>query len=336
MVNTIATLLLPKVTGPGAPGGGSSGGSYSGVSTAAEKAAKAAADAAKKAADAQANAIAKANAETAAAKKAGKSQSAKENSNTQKIINTLIGATKGYVAGRDQSLANAKAIFSEGIKSLNSQYGQTVADLQASQDQNEADETSKTFANRENRAREGQSILDQMVAQGAGETDVLRGMVQAFENADANQLDVTTAYYDTRNSVNSGLRQANASTENARRNVWGQQQDSKAQAWENFYNNYTQLWTDAQRTAASNTNVNSAYSTAFNPKFGGKDPLKEATKYAGDVYKYQAPTAGWAENWTGKDTELGQKFTTPTNAAAVTRLGGLKRAEGATLLKEIQ
>lgn len=275
-------------------------------------------------------------ADEAKAKKAGKAQTKKENTNTQKIINTLIGATKGYTKGRDQSLANAKAIFNEGIKGVTSQYNQTVVDLGAAQDQNEADETSKTFANRANRAREQQSILEQLQSQGAGETDVLRGMVQAFENADANQLDVTTAYYDTMNSVNSELRQANMATENARRNVYGQQQDSNAQAWENFYNNYTQLWTDAQRTAASNSNISSDYSTGFKAKFGGKDPLKEATKYAGKVYTYKPPKDGWAENWGSKKTALGARVTTPTLAAASTRLGPLKRAEGANLRKKEQ
>jgi len=274
-----------------------------------------------------------ADADEAAAKKAGKAQTAKENSNTQKIINTLIKSVQGYTAGRDQSLANATAIFTEGLKGVGSQYTQTVADLQFSQDQNEADETSKTYANRANRAREQQSITEQMLSQGAGETDQLRGMVQAFENADANQLDVTTAYYDTMNSVNSGLRQANMDTENARRNVWGQKEEARGQAYENFYNNYTQLWTDAQRTAASNSNINSAYSTAFNPTFGGKDPLKEATRYAGDIYKWKAPTAGWAEDWADKDTQLGAQVTTPTLAAAATKLGPIKRAEGASLRK---
>ena len=274
-----------------------------------------------------------ADADEAAAKKAGKSQTAKENSNTQKIINTLIGSIKGYTAGRDQSLANATAIFNEGIKGVSSQYTQTLGDLQFSQDQNEADETSKTYANRSNRAREQQSLMEQMLSQGAGETDQLRGMVQAFENADANQLDVTTAYYDTMNSVNSGLRQANMDTENARRNVWGQKEEARGQAYENFYNNYTQIWTDAQRTAASNSNINSAYSTAFNPTFGGKDPLKEATRYAGDIYTWKAPKTGWAENWADKDTLIGAQVTTPTMAAAATKLGPIKRAEGANLRK---
>jgi hypothetical protein len=325
---TIAQIL--KDNGgiiPIAPGSGTTGDPYAGVSEAARKAAAAAAAA-------QARAEASAKAELAAQKAAGKSQTKKENANTQKIINTLLGSIKGYTAGRDQSLKNAASVFNTGISSLQSQYGQTVADLQASQDQNEADETSKTFANRANRAREQQSILDQIQSQGAGETDALRSLVQAFENQDANQLDITTSYYDSLNSANSGLRQANAANENARNNLWGQKEDSRAQAWENFYNNYTQIFTDAQRTAASNSNINSAYSTAFNPTFGGKDPLKEATRYAGKQYAWKAPATGWAGDWAGKVTELGQKVTTPTLGAAATRIGGLKRAEGATLRKD--
>ena len=281
-------------------------------------------------------------AQDAAAKAAGKKQTAKENKNTQEIIDTLINSVKGYASGRDQSVKNAQSIFAEGIHGIDSQYGQTVADLGKTQDLNEADETAKTYANRANRAREQQAILEQMQSQGAGETDVLRGLVSAFENADANQMEVTGSYYDSMNNVNSGLRQANITTENARRNVYGNEQEAIGQANENYYNNYTQLWTDAQRAAASNTNIDSAYSTAFTANFGknsrGKpvNPLDEATKFAGKVFEWTPPATGWAENWLNKKTQLGAQVTTPTLAAGSTRLGPLKRAEGANLLKKVE
>jgi len=294
----------------------------------------AAAAAAAAAASRAAAAEQKAKNDEAEAKAAGKSQTKKENSNTQKIINTLIGSVKGYKAGKDQSIANANEVFNFGLAGIDSQYGQTLADLGKNQDQNEADETSKTFANRANRARETQSILQQMQSQGAGETDVLQGMVQAFENADANQLDITTSYYDSLNAVQSGLRQANAATENARSNQWGQLQEAKAAANENYWNNYTQIWTDVQRTAASNSNVDSDYSTKFNPDYKGKDPLAEATRFAGKVYDWQAPKNGWAGKWDDKKTTIGHQTTTPTLAKAATRLGGLKRAEGASIRRK--
>ena len=87
-----------------------------------------------------------ANAQANAAKRDGKNRSNKENKNTQQIIDTLLGSLRGYETGRDQALANADKIFAEGLKGLDSQYGQTVTDLQGSQDMNESDETSKTYA----------------------------------------------------------------------------------------------------------------------------------------------------------------------------------------------
>lgn len=303
---------------PGAPQDGS-GGLWAGNSSVANSAARAAADAQAKA-DAAAN----------AAKAAARSQSSKENANTQRVIDTLFGTLKGYRSGRDQALKNAQAVLRASITGLDRQYTQTVDDLESSTDRNEADEAAKTFANRSNRARESRALLEQLVSQGAGETDQLRGMVQAFTNADANQLDVTSAYYDTLNNINSSLRQANSSTENARRNAWGQAEDARAQAYTDFANNYTQVWTDIQRTAASNSNIDSEYSEGFKADFHGKDPYKEAASQAGYTYEWKPPKEDWAQGWKGKETKLGQDTSTQS-MGATTLLGGLRRAEGATL-----
>ena len=267
----------------------------------------------------------------AAAKAAARAQSEKENAATQDIINTLLSMREGYLTGRDKQLENADAIFAEALTGIGSQYDQTIADLGHAQRRNEEDEGAKTGAIRSNRAREQTSIQEQLIAQGAGETDALRSMVQAFENADANQLEVTTSYADTLNSVDSNVRQTNAATENARRNAWGQKEDSRAQAYEDYYKNYTQLMTDVQRTAAGNTNVDSDYSVAFNPDFQGLNILDEVKRYAGEVYDWEAPDATWAGAWAGQKKNIGGKKTTATSLAGLTTLGGLKRAEGVDL-----
>lgn len=266
----------------------------------------------------------------AAANAAGRAQAQKENDNTQAIINALLGSLAGYAKGRDTQVANADSVYKNALLGVESQYGQSLADLLRTTHINEADETAKTFANRTNRARERQSLLEQAASQGAGETDQLRALVQAFENADANQLEVTQAYQDTLNGINSSLNQANSNTENARRNAWGNLQDATSQAWNEYYKNYSQVFTDVQRTAASNNNIDSESSVAFNANFQGYNPTAEATRYVGLVRPWAAADENDMTQWGAKQTRVGRQ-TTPTQGAPLTRIGGVKAAEGADL-----
>ena len=267
-----------------------------------------------------------------AARASAKAQSDKENSNTQAIINTLLGALGGFAKGRDTSVANADGVFNQAITGIGSQYGQSAADLDTQAGRNEADESAKTFANRSNRSRERQSLLEQAASQGAGETDQLRAVVQAFENADANQLEVQTSFADTLSSIRSSLTGMNSNTENARRNAWGQREDSRSQAWNDFYKNHSQTWTDIQRTAAQNTNTDSDYSNAFNANFNGHDPVAEAARYAGVQRKWEAPDDEFTSMWGGKRDTIGKESNT-TQLSAMTRLGPVKKAEGSDLRK---
>lgn len=271
-------------------------------------------------------------AQVASQNAAARAQSQRENEATQSIINTLLGSLSGYSKGRDTQVSNAEAIYANALKGLDSQYANQLLDLLNAAKINEGDETAKTFANRQNRSRERQSILEQAASQGAGETDQLRAIIQAFENADANQLEVTQSYYDSLTGINNSLGQANTSTENARRNAWGQKQDALSQAMNEYYKNYTQTWTDIQRTAANNTNVDSSASVAFNANFNGYDPLTEATKYVGVVRKFEDPDENVMKNWSIKEEKIGRE-TTPTQNAPMTRIGGIKAADGADLRK---
>ena len=281
-------------------------------------------DAERRAKDAEA----KAKDAEAKAKRAGKAQTAKENKNTQDIIDTLIRSIEGYRSGYRTQRKNADAIFKNTLGSLDSQYRQTIADLKSTQGLNEEDEGSKNFAAKSNFARERRSLQEQAALQGAGETDQLRAQVQALNNLDANLREVNAAYQDTRESINSARRQANITTETARNNAWGAREEARTKALEDYYANYTQTWTDIQRTAASNTNISSDYSTAFQANFRGKDPLKEASKAAGKTREWQAPKKGWATTWKGKASkEMGRDV----NTGPTVTMTGPQRAEGVTL-----
>jgi hypothetical protein len=298
----------------GAKGGGGGGDPYAAERAAAAKAA------------------AEAAAREAAAKKAGKDQTAKENANTQAIIDALLGSLGGYAAGRDTQISNAEKGLNDALAGILNSYQSAVDDYKKTGDRNLMDEAGKTAANITNRARERRSLQEQTASQGAGETDQLRAQLQAFNNFDANQLEVTGAFYDTERQINSQLTGAGSQAETNRRNAWNSSQEAKGSAWNDYYKNYSDTWTNIQRTAAQNSNIDSDYSTAFVANFGPakSDPVQEASKYAGLAYQNESKDEEWYRNFEGKqgarDIKLGS-----TNNAASTSIKAPKAAEGSTL-----
>ena len=304
-----------QATGSGGGGGGGGGGyDYGAAARAAE---------------------AKAAAAEAAAKKAGKDQTAKENANTQSIIDALLKSISGFEGGRDAQLKNAQGALDASLAGILSNYQGAVADYQKTGEANEMDEASKSAANLTNRARERMALLDQASSQGAGETDQLRAQLQAFNNSDANQLEIVRSFYDTERNVNSQIAGANSQAETNRRSSWQQNQEKIGTAWAEYYKNYSDTWTNAQRTAAQNSNIDSDYSTAFNPNFGGKNAVDEASRYAGKTYEEQQQTDEWYKNWGGRNNGKNTKLTSVNNAAA-SSIKAPKAPEGSTLRKDWQ
>jgi len=276
--------------------------------------------------------IARANAAAAEAraKAAGKAQTAKENLATQQIIDALLGSLAGYAKGRDTLVSNAQTTYDEVLAGILSNYGAAVDDYEKSADRNRQDESSKSAANVTNRARERTALLSQVLSQGAGETDAMRAILQAFANFDANQAGITGTFYDNERNINAQIAGANSQASTSRRSAFEQLQSARAQAHNEYYKNYTDVWTNIQRTAAQNTNIDSDYSTAFNANFQGKDPVKEAARYAGLAYKRETKDDEYFDNFEGRregqDTRLAS-----VNRAASTTISGPRRAEGATL-----
>lgn len=264
------------------------------------------------------------------AKAAGKAQSAKENAATQGIIDALLKSLSGYDTGRKTALANADLTFNNTLSGVLSSYTSAVDDYGKSAERNKEDEASKSAANVTNRARERMGNLSQVLSQGGGETDALRALLTVFQNYDANQLDVTRSFYDTERQINSQIAGANAQAATNRQSAWQQLQEAKGKAENEYYKNYMDTWTSAQRTAAQNSNIDSDYSTAFNANFGGKNPVDEASKFAGKTYQQETKDQEWYSNFAGR-REGENTRTTSTNRAGTTTIKAPKAAEGATL-----
>ena len=308
--NNTQTVLAP----PSTPSSG--GGGFNDGPSPAERAAAAAA-AAQAAAE-------------AAAKKAGKDQTAKENSNTQAIIDALLGSLEGFGRGKDQLVANANKSLDDQLLNILQNYTGNLADYNKTADSNDQDQSAKTAANVTNRARERMSLLQNAASQGAGETDQLRAQIQAFLNADANQQEVDRAYTDTNRSIASQIAGANSQAETQRRSAWAQNQEAIGKATNDWYKNLQDVWTNIQRTAAQNNNIDSDYSTGFTADFKGHNPVSEAAQYAGKTYAQQSKDEKWYKDWTGK--QLGREGRSNTgNAAAATTIKAPEAAEGATL-----
>lgn len=264
------------------------------------------------------------------AKKAGKDQSARENKATQEIIDTILKGLKGYAAGRDTQLANAATALEAALAGIQANYQGAVADYNKTAIANEQDEASKSAANLTNRARERMSLLEQAASQGAGETDQLRAQLQSYQNFDANALEISRSFNDTQRSIQSQIAGANNQAETSRRSAWQTNQEQRGQAWNDFYKNYTDAATNAQRVAAQNSNIDSDYSTGFNPNFGGLNIIDEASKYVGKTYKNEDKDEEWFRNFEGR-TEGRNKKLNSANRAASTTISAPKSAEGATL-----
>ena len=266
----------------------------------------------------------------ASARRAGKSQSAKENAATQNILDALFGSIKGFESGRDTQLKNADDALNRTLEGILANYSSAVTDYEDSADANAADYDSKTNANVANRARERMSLLQQAASQGAGETDQLRAQVQAFLNSNANQLELDTARTDTERSILSQIANANSQAESQRRSAWAQNQEARGSAMNEFYKNYSDTMTNAQRTAAQNTNVDGDFSEGFKADLKGYDLVKEASRYAGQTYREEKQTDDWYRQFKGR-REGEKRQTASTARAASTTISAPRAAEGATL-----
>lgn len=263
-----------------------------------------------------------------AAQSAARAASRKQNEQTQKILDALLDSIQGYREGRDTQLANANRALNLALRGISANYDTAFASYEDAAERNAQDYDTKTAATNQNRARERIALLMESASQGAGETDQLRSQLQAFLNADNNQMEAATARADTEQSILSNIDSLNAQTESQRRSAWMQSEEARGQAWNDYWKNYTDAWTNIQRTEAGNTNTASDFSEEFNADLRGKDSVEEASRYAGRAYTVKDQD----EDWFKRGQRQGrQGRTTASQRAGAVTIEAPQRAEGATL-----
>ena len=198
-------------------------------------------------------------------------------------------------------------------------YRERLGQLNATRRDNDASEHDSSFRNLANRARESNDSLAQLAAQGAGETDVLRGQMMAARNWDANQGDINRSYYDTNTQVNSALTDLNASTRENRVNAWNQWQDDVADATNAYYGKRADAWAQLGGIRSN------AYSDSFSKDTKAYNNMAKASSKA--YNKKSAPDK--LTEWEGAKTT--ETRLNNTRVAGAEKQAKISRPSGATL-----
>ena len=229
--------------------------------------------------------------------------------------------SKGFAKARDQRLANIETGYQNGDRLLLDNYGARAAVLGKLREDTEKSEAGASFANLGNRARESGDILAEALAQGVGESDVIRAQLMAARNWAANQGEVARAFHDSISSNNSALNDLNVDTRSARFNLATQTMGDREQA----HATYSNQMADAA-TQLGNITSN-PYSDSY-VKGGSGATWNKMYDASATVWKRPKIGTGLA-SWKGQAKELPGK----TNDAVlpIPSSAPRKRPEGATL-----
>lgn len=85
-----------------------------------------------------------------------------------------------------------------------------------------------------NMVRERAETLSQLLSQGAGESDMMRGMLMAARNQNANAREANQSYWDTIASINQNIVSMNEDTQAKLADAWIRGEGEKEQIWRDY------------------------------------------------------------------------------------------------------
>ena len=266
----------------------------------------------------------------AAANAAARASAAKANQNTRNLADQQFKLLGSFGAARDTKLGNIAQALTESDTLLIDNYLQGIGSLKGLLTDNDKAESDASFQNISNAVRERQDLVEQTMAQGAGETDLLRTQLQALRNYGENQSDVNRSFFDSLRNVNNAIGSLNSDTLTGRSNIYRQAEQDRESSWANYYNQLADTWTQIYNIENSNSNVNSATSVAY--QAGYTNAADEAAKAAGMSYKRNALPTDLAQ-WSGRGEEEKRALNSSSRAATVNLGAPMKKPEGSTLRK---
>lgn len=253
----------------------------------------------------------------------------------------------GFLKALKVKLGNIGLDLKQQDKLLVEGYRARVGSLEGAADDNEAAAGDSSYAAASNRARERTQSVAQALAQGAGESDLLRAEQVSLRSWDANQQEINRSYFDTLRSVNSSLTDLNVDTKTGRANLYMQANEDREQAWTNYYNQMSETYTELGNIRGQLSQTYGQAGILSGDKNSGvkgkgdKGNMKSAEKGAIRAFNQAATFAGKAYkdpgvpssimSWQGQGAFEGQlgntEYIAPDDTAAAER----KRPEGATL-----
>lgn len=256
----------------------------------------------------------------------------------------------GFKAALNQQLANVALNEGQQDAALMAVYNAQLKVLDEANLDNEVSASSETVANLTNKVRERTSAVMEAVAQGAGESDMLRAQQMALNNWNANQSEIHRAYKDTKTSLNSSLTDLNSSTYTNRVNNAIQANADRNQLWTNYYNQRSQTLTQlgntlgdmaaAYSSASSYIDANDSFGKKMQTKADNWDNKADAIRTrSGNAFMRAADVAGKAyqdpgvsssiRDWKGREAysgKLGMSVLASRDTSAP-----IAKPEGATL-----
>lgn len=150
----------------------------------------------------------------------------------------------GFRAALNTRLANIQKDLTQQDQLLMEGYNDRVSSLEGASKDNDAAASDQSQANLSNRARERTNALSQAMSQGAGESDALRAEQMSLRSWEANQGEISRGFHDTLRSIRSSLADLNVDTKTARANLYLQAGEDRETAWQNFYTQQGDTWTN--------------------------------------------------------------------------------------------
>ena len=136
-----------------------------------------------------------------------------------------------------------------------------------------------------NMVRERQDALAQLLTQGAGESDMMKTMLMAARNQQANAAEANRSFYDTLTSINAGITNLNEDTQTKLAGAWITAEGEREQIWRDYMDsrNDAMVQLGQIRTAQADAYANAKEYGATIPRLGAKKKKKNQKVKPEDV-----------------------------------------------------
>lgn len=239
-----------------------------------------------------------------------------------------------FKKGLDQNLEDIGTLIAEQIALLKTQTGDRALDFLTAAENTKQATAQQAEASLSNFARERADTMTAVLAQGAGQTDMLRALVGAARNYEANANEGNRAYFDTMQSINQSITDLNLDTQTALANVHSQGETERERLWQDYHNRRSESWTQLGNLYQQQADyLESAKEMEVGGGGGEKkgsagDAFMKASQEAGKSYK-KAALPDWMKTFKAADRQEAEVQN--TNLSARPRFSRMRTNEGAAL-----